>query len=345
MQHINKLVCPTSEDEIKSHWKYSDKVYISCICIAYNHERYIRDTLDSILAQKSEYKFELIIHDDCSTDSTRDILNEYKNNFPDIIRLILQKENQYSQNKKLLPLAIPFVKGEFVAVCEGDDFWIDESKIQKQIKKMYQYENIGVCFTSGCALFNNNASKLISFHKKTEQVFNVEQVIQGGGGFMPTASMMFRIEALKSLPKFFYTAPVEDYFLQICTSLNNGAIYIPDTTCVYRINTIGSWTSQRKSTTLDKILKEGKLYIDSFNELSKLKINSHIINSQIAKQYITLTSIAIRNNYLPEAKKLIITSWSFSRKINKKQKILFYLKDIFFIVRWSIIIKDRFTCR
>lgn len=343
MQHINKLVCPTSEDEIKSYWKYSDKVYISCICIAYNHERYIRDTLDSILAQKSEYKFELIIHDDCSTDSTRDILNEYKNRFPDIIRLILQKENQYSQNKKLLPLAIPFVKGEFVAVCEGDDFWIDEYKIQKQIKKMYQHENIKICFTSGYALFNTSTSKLISFHKDTEQVFSAEQVIQGGGNFMPTASIMFRTEALKSLPNFFYTAPVEDYFLQICASLYNGAIYIPDTTSVYRINTIGSWTSQRKSITLDKILKEGELYIDSFSELKKLNLNPHIINSQIAKQYITLASIAIRNNHSSEAKELIITSWGFSKKINIKQKILFYLKDILFIVRWTIIIKDRFT--
>ncbi|MGF7420866.1 glycosyltransferase [Providencia rettgeri] len=343
MKNINKLTCPSSEEEIKLHWKYFDRVYISCVCITYNHELYIRNALDSILAQKSEYQFELVIHDDCSTDSTKDILLEYKNKFPNIIKLILQEKNQHSQNKKILPLTIPFASGEFLAPCEGDDFWIDEYKIQKQIKKMYQYKNINICFTSAESLFNNSSSKTISYHDNIERIFTIEQVIQGGGNFMPTASIIIRTEILKSFPNLFYFAPIEDYFLQICASLDSGALYIPDTTSVYRINSIGSWTSQRKLTPLEKIIKEGKLYIKTFNELKKFNIDHRIIDDQIAKQHITLATIAIRNNYLSEAKKLIKTSWFYSKRINKKQIILYYLKDTLFTFRLAYIIKDKFT--
>lgn len=130
---IVKLNAPESEVEITKHWKYIDKVYVSVVCTTFNQEIYIRDAIESFLAQETEYKFEIIIHDDASTDSTPQIVQEYKDKYPNIIRTILQTENQYSiyPNKPFFN-CVEMAKGEYIAICEGDDFWIEKGKIEQQ---------------------------------------------------------------------------------------------------------------------------------------------------------------------------------------------------------------------
>lgn len=342
MESINKLICPETESEIQSHWKYIDKVYISCVCIAYNHELYIRDTLDSILAQKTEYRFELVIHDDKSTDNTREILLEYKNKFPNIITLILQDENQYSKCKRIIPLTIPYLSGKYTTICEGDDFWLDSNKIQLQANALEFNKKYNICFTSGKVLYRNNISKSIDSLANKLSVFTVNQVIQGGGGFMLTASLMLRTKILYYLPKWYFTAPVGDYFLQIYASMPNGALYLPNITSIYRINSIGSWTNQRNSIPLIDIINEGDLYFETFNHLKEYNIEDRIINAEIAKQYVTLTTLAIKNNYLAESKKLIVKSWLHSKNINKKQLFLYLSRNYLFLVRWLHVIKVKF---
>ena len=115
---ITKLVAPEREAEITKHWKYTDKVYTSVICITFNQDIYIRDAIDSFLAQVTEYKFEIIIHDDVSTDKTREILKEYQQKYPSIIKLILQETNQFSINinmpfKHSLAILLLFVSYDF----------------------------------------------------------------------------------------------------------------------------------------------------------------------------------------------------------------------------------------
>ncbi|MCD4621429.1 glycosyltransferase, partial [Proteus mirabilis] len=119
---INKLIPPEKESDIQKYWIHHDKIYISCICTTYNQDKYIEDTLNGMLAQKCDFKFEIIVHDDLSTDNTREILFKYKEKYPSIIKLILQNENQYQKKKKIFPLAIEQASGDFIALCEGDDF-------------------------------------------------------------------------------------------------------------------------------------------------------------------------------------------------------------------------------
>ena len=152
---IKQLNQPKNESEIKQHWKYTDRVYISCVCIVFNQEKYIQDTINGFLAQISEYKFEIVIHDDVSTDNTRKILLEYKNKYPSIIKLILQKENQYQQGKKITSIAISHANGEFIALCEGDDFWIDNKKLQQQIVLLNK--NINICISKAISLYSDNS--------------------------------------------------------------------------------------------------------------------------------------------------------------------------------------------
>ncbi|MEX9611153.1 glycosyltransferase [Providencia manganoxydans] len=337
---IKKLKVPDSEADIYKNWKYTDKVYISCVCIAYNHENYIRDALDSILAQKTEYRFELIIHDDKSTDGTREIILEYKEKFPNIVKLILQEENQYSKCPRIIPLTAPYLDGNYVTICEGDDFWIDENKINLQYSALTENNNIDICFTSALTLDpHGNTAKISYFDDRNKKYFDLNHVIKGGGGFMPTASIMVNKKILTELPKWYFDAPVGDYFLQIFSSISNGAIYIPSISCVYRINAINSWSNQRKNLNKVAILNEANMYEKCLYELLKYGVSSETINYAIAQQYITLSLLLIYKNNFSEAKRFILKSWKLAPKINKKQIIIYYFRNILPLLKMILSIK------
>ena len=110
------------------------EILVTVICLTYNHEKYIRECIDGFVMQKTNFAYEVIIHDDASTDNTAEIIKEYQQKYPDIIIPILQTENQYS---KKVPIGKTFIypraKGKYIALCEGDDYWIDPYKLQKQV--------------------------------------------------------------------------------------------------------------------------------------------------------------------------------------------------------------------
>lgn len=112
----------------------NSEIVVSIICNTYNHEKYIAHTLESFLMQKTDFTFEILVHDDASTDSTPDIIRTYAEKYPDIIKPILQTENQMSRGVKVSQVfQYPRAKGKYIAFCEGDDYWIDENKLQVQV--------------------------------------------------------------------------------------------------------------------------------------------------------------------------------------------------------------------
>lgn len=113
--------------------KASSEIMVSVVCLAYNAERYIAQCLDGFIMQKCNFKYEVVVHDDASTDGTAQIIKEYEKTYPDLIHAIFQKENQYSKSVRILTKYVyPNVKGKYIAICEGDDFWTDPFKLQKQ---------------------------------------------------------------------------------------------------------------------------------------------------------------------------------------------------------------------
>ena len=123
-----------SEEEIVSGWNDGGTVLVTVCCTTYNHERYIHEAIEGFLSQETEFPFEIIIHDDASTDSTVDIAREYARRYPRLIRTIFQKENQFSKAGLINPrFVFPVARGKYLALCEGDDYWTDSSKLQKQV--------------------------------------------------------------------------------------------------------------------------------------------------------------------------------------------------------------------
>ncbi|KAA1166153.1 glycosyltransferase [Pseudoalteromonas fuliginea] len=189
---INKLLPPDTESEIMACWKFTDKIYISCICVTFNHESFIKDCINAMLAQKSDYRFEIIIHDDNSSDETRAILLKYKARYPSIITLVLQSENQYSQGKKPIAITLPLCKGELVTFCDGDDYWLDEYKLSLQAD--YLLANPHVAISSHDAMIIDRDSYVLKLSKiphKNKKDYCAEDVVLGRAWLL-TLNWMFR---------------------------------------------------------------------------------------------------------------------------------------------------------
>ena len=138
-----------------------DNPLASICCITYNHEPYIRQCIDGLLMQKTTFPFEILIHDDASTDNTANIIREYEAKYPDIIKPIYQTENQYSKGIKIsITYNFPRVKGKYIAICEGDDSWIDNLKLQKQIDFLENNIEYGLVHTN---FRINNIPKKVTF--------------------------------------------------------------------------------------------------------------------------------------------------------------------------------------
>lgn len=189
---INKLLPPNTESEIMACWKFTDKIYISCICVTFNHESFIEDCINAMLAQKSDYRFEIIIHDDNSSDETRAILLKYKARYPSIITLVLQSENQYSQGKKPIAITLPLCKGELVTFCDGDDYWLDEYKLSLQADYLLANPHIAISSHDAMIIDKNNHVLLPHLISNTYQKkYTAEDVVLGIAG-LPTLNWMFR---------------------------------------------------------------------------------------------------------------------------------------------------------
>lgn len=124
-----------------------NNIMVSIRCTTYNHEKYIRQCLEGFVMQKTTFKFIAIVHDDASTDNTAAIIKEYAEKYPDIIHPIFQKENQYSKGGYIIrELLDKLVTSKYTAICEGDDYWTDDKKLQKQFDWMEAHPDYSACF-------------------------------------------------------------------------------------------------------------------------------------------------------------------------------------------------------
>lgn len=125
-------------------------ILVTVICFVYNHETYLRDCLDGFVMQKTNFRFVVIVHDDCSTDNSANIISEYENKCPDIIKPIYAAENQYSKLGgnlcSIMNSDADETGAKYIALCEGDDYWTDPYKLQKQVDFMETHEDYSMCF-------------------------------------------------------------------------------------------------------------------------------------------------------------------------------------------------------
>ncbi|MBQ2676804.1 MAG: glycosyltransferase [Clostridia bacterium] len=244
-------------------------VVVSIICNTYNHEKYVADALESFLMQKTDFKYEVLVHDDASTDKTADVIRQYEKKYPDIIKPIYQTENQHSQKIPVMPTyQFPRVKGKYIAFCEGDDYWTDSSKLQKQFDALEAHPEIDICAHT-VTMVNADTKESINEIKPSEKdcVFPLEEVVLGHGGFVGTNSLMYRAEINNDIPLFRKMYGL-DYFLQLHGSLRGGMLYLADNMSSYRTAVTDSWTT-RMFANIDKYIHHFERLILSLEELNR----------------------------------------------------------------------------
>lgn len=191
-----------SEDEIISSWaKRNEDIKVSIACITYNHEQFIKDAIKGFLIQKTNFPFEIIIHDDASTDRTSDIIRSYQEKYPSIIKSIIQTENQFSKNIKPSSFIYPICRGKYIAVCEGDDFWCDVKKIQRQAD--FLDKNPDIFITSFDAFIideNNNIISESKLPEKYKKDFTAQEMMEGKAWLL-TLNWMRRNIDLEDIPE------------------------------------------------------------------------------------------------------------------------------------------------
>ena len=225
-----------------------ETVMVSICCITYNQEEYIRDALDGFLSQETDFSYEVLIHDDASTDGTADIIREYARQYPEIIKPILQTENQYAKGLTNVSgtYNFPRAKGRYIAMCEGDDYWTDPHKLQRQTDYMEAHPDCSLVFHSACIEVQGRAltERRMRPYRRSRRV-SPEEIIDKTSGY-PTASLIFRSDMVKILPDFYVNAPLADIPLQLMAAARGWAYYMDRPMCVYRLGGAFSWTTLMK---------------------------------------------------------------------------------------------------
>lgn len=254
-----------------------DDIMVSVACIAYNHEKYIRRALEGFVSQKTNFKYEIIVHDDASPDSTADIIREYEAKYPELIRAIYQTENQYSQGKSVRPFVAALVRGKYVAICEGDDYWTDPYKLQKQFDALEAHPEVDLCAHGAEKFVDGKFFQSIKL-SDVDTLIPTERVIEDGGR-VATCSLFLRAERYLVLPAFAPDGTTNDFMVRIDGSLRGGMYYLADIMGVYDQQTSGtSYTAsvRKNSAVSDRMYAHRRAMMDLLDKHTEGKYSASI---------------------------------------------------------------------
>lgn len=261
------------------------KPRITVVVMTYNHVAYIRKTLDSILSQKVNCFYNILIHDDCSNDGTTQIILEYQQKNHGKINCIIQKNRQFltlGYNEMIKSFIVPNLVSDYVAICDGDDYWIDNNKLQKQLDFMDANNDYSMCFHSAYQLKPSGDIKS-KWYIKNEGDIDLSDIISYHPGVCAATSSIFvRTSVYCDFPRWRTSFPVEDLPLCIDAALFGKIHRFKEIMCVYRQFSNGSW-SQQNQTNPSRMIEQHNALINSiklFNKATNYSYQS-LINSYI----------------------------------------------------------------
>ena len=236
---------------------------VSILCVTYNHKDYIAQALDSFLMQKTNFKFQVIVGDDCSTDGTTEILKEYAKKYPDIIKPIFREKNIGATKNSLEVYSN--AKTPYVAICEGDDYWIDEYKLQKQVDFLETHPDYSICFHPVKVVYEG-----FDF-EKTDEIYPTQKMIKSGTtfelllktNFIQTTSVVYRwMFNQTNTRQYFLDISPGDWFISLLHAKEGKIKMLPEIMAVYRRHSQGVWSDSIKS--FDKLILSWGLHLANF---------------------------------------------------------------------------------
>ena len=260
---------------------------VSVSMITFNHEEFIREAIESVLVQRTNFKYELVIGDDCSTDNTRNIIMEYKKKYPDIIKLNLQEKNIGSRKNSISNLSM--CEGKYIALLEGDDYWIDENKLQKQVDFLDSNPDCTFCGHSYRQYYQETENFFGDVICK-EYKFTLEDLLKEDASNNPNKlyirllTMIFRKSVIDNPPDIWYKVPYGDYLLEIlCLQKGYGAC-LEEIMGVYRINK-NSMTQKNMMSFLEHSINVRKQILEYLPKEYHGDLQKSIKNRILKKEY------------------------------------------------------------
>lgn len=312
-----------TEKEIIKHWQGDMcSPLVSISCATYNHDNYIAEALDSFLAQETNFPFEIIIGEDCSTDTTLKIITHYKTKYPTIIKVVAWSKNVGAKKNWLTILQA--CKGKYIANCEGDDCWIDNLKLQRQIDFLEANPDYSMsCHTS--ENYNDATKRVIQLFPniKKEKDFSLDDLLKSN--IANTCTVVYRklnIDILNILNKL----PIGDWPLNILYAEYGKIKFFPKNMARYRIHSGGVWSSVSRLKQLNTsilILEEMNIY---FENKYLTQINNSIAKLTLEKAlyYVQINEPIQAHHYYHKAHKYGKLGLRMKTKYLMKKYLLFF---------------------
>lgn len=288
---------------------------VSISCITYNHAPYIRECLDGFMMQQTNFPFEVLIHDDASTDGTADIIREYAEKYPDIIKPLYEEENQWVKGRRgSAVFNFPRAQGKYIALCEGDDYWTDPLKLQKQVDILERNSNVSIvfCKVEAVSIDNTLLGWTIPFGSGIKEgVVTIDDYLREefykGRWTFHTSSMLFRNDQnwlQESLDKELQLFPHGDMALMLSYLGKGNGFYLPDCCSAYRLFS-GGYNSSLNDNPEKKVFETKRKIaaLQSYNQCTKFKYHNYL------KRGIERLECDLKSNFRTKGVILIPKYW------------------------------------
>ncbi len=229
------------EKEIMRKWVEGETPLLSICCATFNQEKYLCEALDSFLMQETNFPFEIIVRDDCSTDQTASIVRSYVKKYPHLIKPIYESENKYSKGINPFSTCLKHVQGKYIAICEGDDYWGDIEKLQKQIDFLVDNKDYVVTYHEACVIDENGkVLKELMFNGRDDLDYTADELMMHE--FMQTCTLVFR-KVITQMPDEFNYVKNGDVFLTSLLGNYGHAKFMKSVSpAIYRTHPGGIWS-------------------------------------------------------------------------------------------------------
>lgn len=280
-------------------------VMVSINCITYNHEAYIGQAIEGFLMQETDFDFEILIHEDASTDRTAEIVRRYELEHPDKIRVIYQTENQYSKGVFVNRLNEEQARGKYSVLCDGDDYWIDPHKLQKQVDYMETHPDCTLCFHDAYVETDDTVHqdwRVIPWMPENRKYASQKARTYNAGelqllGFIPTMSMMYRTGLLIDGPDWLYDSPASDAAIKLYAASKGYAYYIPEAMSVYRYGVFGSATTIWNEGNRERDMKRHEAFIRFIDQFDAYTRGQYHLEMELSRISFEVGLHRLRRDY------------------------------------------------
>jgi glycosyltransferase involved in cell wall biosynthesis len=283
---------------------------VTVLVTTYNHEKYIAQALDSVLMQKTNFDYKIIIGEDCSTDRTRSIVVDFQRRNPRKIRLLLPRKNLgCGSGNRIFAQAFESAQSQYVALLDGDDYWISPTKLQRQADFLDDHPECALCFHNAIRIYEDSNRAPLPYNLKSQKPVSVLEDIWRGN-FIAGCAAMFRKDALGNFPEWYYALHYGDWPLYILCAQHGNIGYLDEILGVYRVHGKGLWSGLNSVQKLEGLIA----FYQTMNANLNFRFN-HIVEPLVSARRkelaIARSLVKIGRKTLPPGVVVIVMSKAY----------------------------------